>query len=123
MGPKAKSTFEKRADDSINSTSKLMSALAATELKSDMKTLRKNSCHEMMGMKRGRSQVPDQRHAEDLAAGTQIGPYLIEKSLNIDLKKKPLFIGVSGGTASGKTSVCEMSVFIIRFHFLELFPR
>jgi len=25
-----------------------------------------------------------------------------------DFKKKPLFIGVSGGTASGKSSVCDM---------------
>ena len=25
-----------------------------------------------------------------------------------DITKKPLFIGVTGGTASGKTSLCEM---------------
>ena len=27
---------------------------------------------------------------------------------NTNIKKKPLFIGVTGGTASGKTSVCDM---------------
>lgn len=32
----------------------------------------------------------------------------IEKTLDVDLKKKPLFIGVTGGTASGKTSLCEI---------------
>jgi uridine kinase len=31
-----------------------------------------------------------------------------QTEMEIDLNKKPLFIGVAGGTASGKTSVCEM---------------
>jgi pantothenate kinase-related protein Tda10 len=25
-----------------------------------------------------------------------------------DIKKRPLFIGVTGGTAGGKTSICDM---------------
>ena len=33
-----------------------------------------------------------------------------DKSENkvIDISKRPLFIGVTGGTAGGKTSICDM---------------
>ena len=73
-------------------------------------TLRKNSYQETK-MIRHRSQVPRKRGHSIDATGTTISKLLqIEKNLNIDLSNKPLFIGVSGGTASGKTSVCEMYV-------------
>ena len=68
-------------------------------------------------MKRNRSLMPNEKQTDDLLPK-------IEKTLNIDLKRKPLFIGVSGGTASGKTSVCEMSVnlkFMSRIFYLLLF--
>ena len=68
-------------------------------------------------MKRNRSLMPYEKQTDDLLPK-------IEKTLNIDLKRKPLFIGVSGGTASGKTSVCEMSVnlkFMSRIFYSLLF--
>lgn len=58
-------------------------------------------------MKRGRSQIPETRNNDDLAVNTK-NQLIIENSLKIDLNVKPLFIGVTGGTASGKTSVCEI---------------
>lgn len=51
--------------------------------------------------------MPEPKGKEDLLVPPK-GKLLIEKSLHVDLKKKPLFIGVTGGTASGKTSVCEI---------------
>lgn len=61
---------------------------------------------------------------EELLKGTDGTPQLnkgLSKSINInrsaseklstqvfDIKKRPLFIGVTGGTAGGKTSICDM---------------
>lgn len=35
-------------------------------------------------------------------------PTLKQTDIKVDLENKPLFIGVAGGTASGKTTVCEI---------------
>ena len=60
---------------------------------------------------------------EELLKGSDGTPQLnkgLSKSINInrsastpstqvfDIRKRPLFIGVTGGTAGGKTSICDM---------------
>ena len=50
---------------------------------------------------------------EPVSAFTRLNDFTFKRKIEssdgkFDLTKKPLFIGVTGGTASGKTSLCEM---------------
>ena len=66
---KSKSTYEQNTDEKGEVRAKLVNIFAATDFKSDMKTtLRKNSCNELIGLKRGHSQLPVPRSNDDLEA-------------------------------------------------------
>lgn len=58
------------------------------------------------------AEVPEE-DAEPVSAFTRLNEYTFKRKIEsssekFDLAKKPLFIGVTGGTASGKTSLCEI---------------
>ena len=95
--------------------------------KNNFQGLNKNEVHNRSAVQARKTRMaapmsPDDE-ADDIAPpepprltqAHSVGPVIGEFSFlrkpdleKFDLKKKPLFIGVTGGTASGKTSICEM---------------
>lgn len=72
-----------------------------------------------VGSKSHQEQMRDMQMMIESSLGPdrEVGTMNLEKQASIltawkpdkfDIKKRPLFIGVTGGTAGGKTSICDM---------------